>query len=134
MEHPQEILRRFTLDDIYKHRDSEWIAKERSYHETAISKLNVLVRNYNGLAPYAVRRAYYTQEAEIDNLYKECAPTIIDAIAERETEKGRGYGRDGVGDGSAGGLAAAGGVLSTGRSTLLDWLRLVFRRLFGIRT
>ncbi len=33
-EHPSEILRRFTLDDIKNHRDSEWIAKEKNYHET----------------------------------------------------------------------------------------------------
>ena len=83
MEHPQEILRKFTPADIKGHRDSEWIVKEKSYHDTSISKLNALVWNYNGVAPYAVRRAYYTREVEIENLYKDCAPAILQAIAER---------------------------------------------------
>ncbi|KJA29573.1 hypothetical protein HYPSUDRAFT_60431 [Hypholoma sublateritium FD-334 SS-4] len=134
MEHPSEILRRLTLDDIKSHRDSEWIAKEKSYHETAVNKLNSLVRNYNGLAPYAVRRAYYSREAEIEKLYKDCSPAILQALSERDVGHAGRSGRtsEGTTHGPAGGRGQ-GNVLSKGKSgTFFDWLRLWFRRLFGI--
>lgn len=134
MEHPSEILRRFILDDIKNHRDSEWIAKEKSYHETAVNKLNSLVRNYNGLAPYAVRRAYYSREAEIEKLYKDCSPVILKALSERDvgnTAVRSGGSGEGTTNRPTGG-GRLGNTLSRGEGgRFFDWLRLWFRRLFG---
>ena len=134
MEHPSEILRRLTLDDIKNHRDSEWIAKEKSYHETAVNKLNSLVRNYNGLAPYAVRRAYYSREAEIKKLYKDCSPAILQALSERDlgpAERAGGT-SEGIINGPTGG-GRLGNILTKSKGgTLFEWLRLWIRRLFGI--
>jgi DnaJ family protein C protein 28 len=133
MEHPTELLNRFTLEDIKRHRDPEWIAKEKNYHETAVAKLNALVRNYNGLAPYAVRRAYYTREAEVEKLYDECAPAILRALAERMSE-----GAALSSEGNAGSMGGPIGGGQLGRMVnnfrVFDWLRLLFRRLFGIGT
>jgi DnaJ family protein C protein 28 len=134
MEHPTELLNRFTLEDIKRHRDSEWIAKEKNYHETAVGKLNALVRNYNGLAPYAVRRAYYTREAEVERLYDECAPAILRALAERMSEGAALSNREGSGGAVSG--PVGGGQLGrlVNNFRFFEWLRLLFRRLFGIGT
>ncbi|KAF9480164.1 hypothetical protein BDN70DRAFT_805663 [Pholiota conissans] len=132
MEHPAPILAKLTLDDIQRHRDAEWIAKEKSYHTTAVDKLNALVRNYNGMAPYAVRRAYYTREAEVEKLYEECAPAILHALAERVPESPELP----LGSSSGGSMSGPLGGGKLGKVVVfrfLDWLRLLFRRLFGIK-
>jgi len=82
-EHPPEILHKLTLQDIKKHRDPEWFAKEKGYHEAAVAQLNSLVRKYNGLAPYSVRRPYYSREVETGRLYEDCAEDIMRMIADR---------------------------------------------------
>lgn len=58
-------------------RDSEWEARERAYHETAIAELNSLVRRYNGVAPYTVRRTFLEREAELAQVYRESAEGIV---------------------------------------------------------
>src|ERR1700761_5152419 len=47
--------------DVRALRDGEWETRERAYHDSALAEVNSLVRKYNGLAPYAVRRAYYVR-------------------------------------------------------------------------
>jgi len=86
MEHPADILHNLTLNDIKSFRDSEWVKREKAYYETAIAELNSHVRKYNGVAPYAVRRAYYTREVEIQRLHDDCAEDILRAIADRAQE------------------------------------------------
>jgi len=100
----------------------------------AVKKLNFLVRNYNGLAPYTVRRAYYTREAEIEKLYKDCSVVILQALAKRDVGNtvGSGGTSEGTTNGPTGGRRL-GNVLSTGKGgTFFDWLRLLFQRLFGV--
>ncbi|KXN81731.1 hypothetical protein AN958_03780 [Leucoagaricus sp. SymC.cos] len=58
MEIPPELLPKVTLDQVKSLRDPEWIKKEESYHQTVAAELNSLVRRYNGLAPYIVRRPF----------------------------------------------------------------------------
>jgi len=110
MENPPSILSRFTLESIKAHRDRDWVNKEKSYHETAIVELNSLVRKYNAMAPYAVRRPYYLWEVEIGKVYDACAPDIMRIIAERvqETDSASGTVDGGSGQG-AGGSGSAGG-------------------------
>ncbi len=62
---PASLLPRLTVDDLTAWRDTEWEARERAYHETALEEINGLVRKYNGLAPYVVRRAYYVLGVEL---------------------------------------------------------------------
>ncbi|PPR04442.1 hypothetical protein CVT26_002271 [Gymnopilus dilepis] len=143
MSHPLEILRKFTLHDIKAHRDQSWVEKEKSYHETAIAELNALVRKYNGLAPYAVRRAYYSREAEIGRLYDECAPEILRQIAERgeggqfrPLGGGEGVGSPGSAEGHATGLQSDMQSSPAGAEggSFMKWVRGVFHRWFGTGT
>lgn len=64
-------------------RDREWEERERSYHDTAIAELNSLVRKYNAMAPYAIRRPYYTQDTELAMAYRDCGEDILRGIQER---------------------------------------------------
>ncbi|KAF9075333.1 hypothetical protein BDP27DRAFT_1257868 [Rhodocollybia butyracea] len=82
--HPPAILAtRLTLQDIKVHRDTEWEERERSYHEVAVKEINSLVRKYNGVAPYSVRRAYYVRSVEVERLYEDCAEDVLRGLKER---------------------------------------------------
>ena len=61
-------------------RDREWEERERSYHDIAIAELNSLVRKHNALAPYAVRRPYYTRDTELAKAYENCAEEIVRGV------------------------------------------------------
>lgn len=67
-------------------RDREWENRECSYHNTAIAELNSLVRKYNAMAPYAVRRPYYVREVELEKVYKDCGEEIMRAMREKKEE------------------------------------------------
>ncbi|KAI0775873.1 hypothetical protein BD413DRAFT_610594 [Trametes elegans] len=81
--HPAALLPRLMLEEVVAMRDPEWEARERGYHDTALEELNSLVRKYNGLAPYAVRRPYYMLSAELERVYRESAEDILRGLAER---------------------------------------------------
>ncbi|PIL37493.1 hypothetical protein GSI_01187 [Ganoderma sinense ZZ0214-1] len=81
--HPAELLPHLTLADVAALRDAEWEEKERGYHETALEEVNSLVRKYNGLAPYAVRRAYYMRGTELERVYQEAGEDILRGLEER---------------------------------------------------
>ncbi|EGO02284.1 hypothetical protein SERLA73DRAFT_178144 [Serpula lacrymans var. lacrymans S7.3] len=83
---PATYLPSLALADITSLRDDEWEERERSYHDTAITELNSLVRKYNGLAPYAVRRPYYERSAELAKVYEECGEDILRGISRRTNE------------------------------------------------
>ncbi|KAH8096641.1 hypothetical protein BXZ70DRAFT_896054 [Cristinia sonorae] len=80
---PPALLPKLTLSDVTALRDTEWESREQAYHDSAIDELNSLVRKYNGLAPYAVRRPYYLRSTEIERAYRESGPDILRGIAER---------------------------------------------------
>jgi DnaJ family protein C protein 28 len=79
----RQPLRELSLADAQALRDREWEAREKAYHESALAEVNALVRKYNSLAPYAVRRAYYVRDVELDRAYEEGAEDIIQELAER---------------------------------------------------
>lgn len=81
--HPAPILAQFTISDVRRHRDPDWELRELTYHDAAVEEVNALVRKYNGLAPYAVRRPYYDRSVEIGKLYEDCAGEIMKQLAER---------------------------------------------------
>ena len=76
-------LQKLTLDDARALRDTEWEKRERSYHDAAISEVNETVRRYNGVAPYAVRRTYYTREKELQKAYLDGGQAILEGVRER---------------------------------------------------
>ncbi|KAI0638567.1 hypothetical protein C8Q77DRAFT_1048551 [Trametes polyzona] len=81
--HPAALLPRLTLEDVVAMRDPEWEERERGYHDTALNEINSLVRKYNGLAPYAVRRPYYMRSVELEKVYKEAGEDILRGLEER---------------------------------------------------
>lgn len=50
--------------------------------------MNSLVRKYNGLAPYSVRRSYYVRSVELEKAFKDAGPDILRGIEERSTKLG----------------------------------------------
>lgn len=85
---PVSLLPRLTLNDVTSLRDTEWEARERAFHDQALDEVNALVRKYNGLAPYAVRRAYYSRSAELDKAYRDSAESILLGLTERLKDQG----------------------------------------------
>ncbi|KAH9062251.1 hypothetical protein EDB87DRAFT_330067 [Lactarius vividus] len=69
--------------DVRALRDGEWETRERAYHDSALAEVNSLVRKYNALAPYAVRKAYYVREVELANMYDQSAEEILGEIERR---------------------------------------------------
>ncbi|KAF8644275.1 hypothetical protein AX16_008577 [Volvariella volvacea WC 439] len=106
---PRGLLQKYTLADIQGLRDLEWEKREQDYHDAAVEELNSLVRKYNGLAPYAVRRPYYMRKVEIERVYEECTEDILKGLTKVLSEEGfsspigtnSGYGDDEGGQGSA---------------------------------
>lgn len=80
---PPSALAALTLLDITSIRDTEWEARERAYHDTAIEEVNSLVRRYNGVAPYPVRKPYHDRKTELDRAYQESAEGIMKGLEER---------------------------------------------------
>jgi len=80
---PPSALAALVLSDIASIRDTEWEARERAYHDTAIEELNSLVRRYNGVAPYPVRKPYHDRKTELDRVYQESAEAIMKGLEER---------------------------------------------------
>ncbi|KAI8982745.1 hypothetical protein BD414DRAFT_523325 [Trametes punicea] len=81
--HPAALLPKLTLADVIALRDPEWEERERGYHDTALEELNSLVRKYNGMAPYAVRRSYYVRSVELERVYREAGEDILKGLEER---------------------------------------------------
>ncbi|KAG1806524.1 uncharacterized protein HD556DRAFT_1224609 [Suillus plorans] len=86
---PATMLPSLSLGSVTSLRDREWEERECSYHDTAIAELNSLVRKYNALAPYSVRRPYYSREAELAKAYQDCGDGILREISERREIHGR---------------------------------------------
>ncbi|KAH9927274.1 uncharacterized protein B0H18DRAFT_1003826 [Fomitopsis serialis] len=80
---PAAQLPQLQLDEVSALRDAEWEARERAFHDHALEEVNALVRKYNGLAPYAVRRAYYMRDTELEKTYRDSAEDILQGLADR---------------------------------------------------
>ena len=76
-------LHDLSLADARALRDREWEMREKAYHESALAEVNALVRKYNALAPYSVRRAYYVRDVELGRMYEEGAEDIIQEFTGR---------------------------------------------------
>ena len=89
MSQPAGLLPPLTLSYVRALRDAEWEERERAYHDTAVEELNSLVRKYNALAPYAVRRPYHVLQVELEKAYQECGEEILQGIAQRLQDQAR---------------------------------------------
>ena len=52
----------------------------RKYHETAVGSLNGIVRRYNAIAPYSVRRPLLVLQRELDTCFSDSIPIIESEI------------------------------------------------------
>ncbi|KAJ7334740.1 hypothetical protein DFH08DRAFT_784815 [Mycena albidolilacea] len=68
-------------------RDPAWARREAAYHATALAEVNERVRQYNALAPYAVRRPLYVLEAELAGTYDRAGEDVARAVAERAAKE-----------------------------------------------
>ena len=109
---PPTALATLAPSDISSLRDSEWEARECAYHDAAIEEVNSLVRRYNGVAPYPVRRPYHDRKGELDRVYKESVDGILKGLEERARDiasgkimMGGGYGEEDGGRSAAKGIA-----------------------------
>lgn len=88
--------------DITRLRDHEWEKREQGYHDQSLTEINSLVRKYNGVAPYAVRKTPLDRRAELERMYEESKEEILEEIRRRASEGQfgkvdlgpRGYGED----------------------------------------
>ncbi len=87
---PVELRDTITLSRIEGLQDEEWFCRERSHHQAALEEVNSLVRKYNTLAPYAVRRPYYMLEMEVGRLFEECTEEIFSELKKTEDVGGNG--------------------------------------------
>ena len=99
-------------------RDPEWVARERGYHDAAVEELNSLVRRYNGVAPYAVRRAYYMRTAELERVYENSAGDIIQGITDRISSSTRLRGGQGPFDEDDGKISGGNSEESGGQDSI----------------
>ncbi|EPQ58913.1 hypothetical protein GLOTRDRAFT_69931 [Gloeophyllum trabeum ATCC 11539] len=129
--HPAVHLSSLTLSSVTALRDPEWEERERSYHITALDELNALVRKYNGVAPYSVRRPYYRIEEELEKAYRESGEEILRGVDERVKGKGkkpelRGYAE--AEDGGGGGVLDGPGEVLRIRDVIREWFAWLRRK------
>lgn len=88
LDRPAAQLPGLTLDRVVALRDREWEERERAYHDTALDEVNSLVRKFNGMAPYSVRRGAYALGPELERAYRDSAEDIMGAISHRINHPG----------------------------------------------
>jgi DnaJ family protein C protein 28 len=87
------LQRRLTREAAAALRDADWASMEAGYHARAVGEVNALVRKYNGLAPAAVRRGYYSVDAERARAYDAAADDVLEGLRARVDEaRGAGEG------------------------------------------
>lgn len=78
-----ETVEEITPEFVGTYRDSHWEIRERSFHTAALKEVNALIRNYNNLAPYAVRKAYVDLASELDTVFRKSQNNIFEDICYR---------------------------------------------------
>ena len=111
-------LPKLSIPQVSALRDPEWEARERGYHDAAVEELNSLVRRYNGVAPYAVRRAYYMRTAELERVYENSAGDIIQGITDRISSSTRLRGGQGPFDEDDGKISGGNSEESGGQDSI----------------
>ncbi|EAU82674.2 hypothetical protein CC1G_08831 [Coprinopsis cinerea okayama7 len=110
---PAPMLLNLTLADIQRFRSDSWLhPAELRYLQAAVKDVNDVVRRYNGVAPYIVRRGVMILENEVGRVYDDCAEDILRGIKETVTG-GRSLRTGSVGYSDGGGGGGGGGVPSS---------------------
>lgn len=86
------------LDVASRYRDAEWEARESSYHQIELKRLNDLIRKHNHLAPFTARKGLMVLDIELTNMYARTLPKLvfeISSILRSKMEGRRGTRKDG---------------------------------------
>ncbi|KAG6919766.1 hypothetical protein DXG01_001605 [Tephrocybe rancida] len=136
---PPALLQNVSLGDIKAFRDSDWERRERAYHRVALEDVNALVRKYNGMAPYAVRRPYYIHNVEMERLFETSADIILSELNERalfkNIKEGSSTSAEGSTSSGAGSPAPDGSPLKIWRlrDFFKAWLKAILLKIWGQR-
>ena len=79
-----------TADKLNRMEDSEWEKQERLFHDAALHEVNALVRKYNTVAPYAVRKTCLDRSTELNRVYSQSGQAILDQLAASMANEMRG--------------------------------------------
>ncbi|KAJ8507161.1 hypothetical protein ONZ45_g10437 [Pleurotus djamor] len=131
--HSYRGAHRPTFADVSALRDNSWEQREASYHDAALLEINSLVRKYNTVAPYAVRRPLYMRTQELEKMYKDSVEDIMKGLDERLSSSASGkfreapaaFGEDGDGKLGAGSSSQGEDVDFLG---IRDMIRQLVRR------
>jgi DnaJ homolog subfamily C member 28 len=82
---PSGILSRDKFESSTLLGDKQWENRENSFHITALEEVNSLIRNYNSVAPYSVRKAYIDLQAELKRTYQVSWQIIREELTVRRT-------------------------------------------------
>jgi DnaJ family protein C protein 28 len=129
MRSSQETVSKMTVEYLKAIRDLDWEAKERGYHQVALEDVNKLVRKYNGMAPYPVRRSPYQREDELLLMYRDSAEEILQGLHTRGQSSARD--RNATSEDSL----AENSSYNTGTESLSIWgeIRKWIRTVFGMQ-
>ncbi|KAJ1308689.1 hypothetical protein OPQ81_004380 [Rhizoctonia solani] len=86
LSNPASTLERLTPESVSKFRDSEWEQQEAKFHEAVVRDTNEVIRRYNAVAPFIVRRPLLTLPSELARCYVQAAEGIVANIQERLAE------------------------------------------------
>ncbi|GAC93221.1 hypothetical protein PHSY_000784 [Pseudozyma hubeiensis SY62] len=81
------------LDVASRYRDAEWEARETSYHQLELKRLNDLIRKHNHLAPFTARKGLMVLDIELANMYARTLPKLVFEISSILRSKVEGEGR-----------------------------------------
>ncbi|KAF8520807.1 hypothetical protein BU17DRAFT_75584 [Hysterangium stoloniferum] len=80
---PPSLLHTVSAESVRTLRDPAWESLEKGYHDRAIAEINKLMRKYNGVAPYPVRRVEIIREREMQKMYEACWAGVLEGVSSR---------------------------------------------------
>jgi len=63
--------------------NKQWELRENRFHLSALEEVNSLIRKYNNVAPYSVRKAYVELPPELERVYRDSQERIREELASK---------------------------------------------------
>jgi len=71
------------LETTFTEKEEEWELRENGFHVAALGEVNARIRNYNSIAPYAIRKAYVDLKSELERAYRDSQQLVRDELFSR---------------------------------------------------
>jgi len=114
-------------------RDREWEEKERAYHEISIKQANSVIRRYNSMAPYPVRRTVLTLDRELRSCFADSEYMIETELVRRSLETPSSARSEGYEEGKEGAAGAEDPVRPVERDGIWSAVKRVMGELVAMR-